>query len=206
MPRGCPRPKAARKPVFCDLPPLGVWSAKTQNVKKLRNVWEKLMGRTDVFPKSVPSSGKLHFPVSGSEVPRGCPRPKGPRKPVFRDSPAMGVRSAKTHVKKLRNFGDKLLGRTDFSPKSAPGSGKLCFSIFGPEFLQVPRAALGQKGVENQCFAISRPWGGRSTKTQNVKLRNFGEKPLGRTDFFPKGTPGSGKLCFSAFGPGPEFL
>ena len=27
------------KPVFCDFPPLGVWSAKTQTVKKLRIVW-----------------------------------------------------------------------------------------------------------------------------------------------------------------------
>ena len=45
----------------------------------------------------------------------------------------MGVRSTKTqNVKNLRNFGEKLLGRTDFPPKSAPSSGKLCFSLFGP--------------------------------------------------------------------------
>ena len=52
----------------------------------------------------------------------GCPRPKGPQKPIISDFPPLGVRSAKTQtLNKLRNFGEKLLGRTDFPPKSAPG-------------------------------------------------------------------------------------
>ena len=133
------------KPVFCDFPPLGVRSAKTQSVKQLRNFWEKLLGRTDFSPKSATSSGKLHLSVFGPkflQVPRGCPRPKGPKipvgpkVPVFCDFPPLGVRSAKTqNVKKLPTFRKKLLGRTDFSPKSAPSSGKLCFSVFAPEFL-----------------------------------------------------------------------
>ena len=60
----------------------------------------------------------------------------------------MGVRSAKMqNVKKLCYFGEKLLGRPDFFLKSAPSSGKLCFSVFdlGPEFLQVPAAQNGAK-------------------------------------------------------------
>ena len=72
--------------------------------------------------------------------------------------------------------------------------------MFGPDFSKCQGAALGQKGLENQYFAISRP-----AKTQNVKkLRNFGEKLLGRTDFFHKSAPSSAKLHFSVFDPGPE--
>ena len=108
-------------------------------------------------------NGCFHFPVFRPEflqVPRGCPRPKEPRKPVVCDFPPLGVRLAEPqNVKKLRNFGEKLLGRTDFFLKSAPSSGKLRFSVFRPEFLQMPRAALGQKGLENQYFASSGPWG-----------------------------------------------
>ena len=91
---------------------------------------------------------------------KGCLRPKGLKKPVFRDFPPVGVRAAKMPtVKRLRNFREKLLGRPDCPPKSGPRTGKLCFSGFGPEFLSVPRAALSQQGLGYQYFAISRPWG-----------------------------------------------
>ena len=44
--------------------------------------------------------------------------PKGPENPLFCDFPPLEVQSTKTQtVKKLRNFGEKLLGRTDFPPK-----------------------------------------------------------------------------------------
>ena len=62
-------------------------------------------------------------------------RPLG-TKPAVCDFPPLGVRSAETqNAKKLRNFWEKLLGRTHFPPKSSPSSGKLCFSVFSPEFL-----------------------------------------------------------------------
>ena len=82
-----------RNPVFCDFPPVVVRSAKTQDVKKLRNFGEELLG-TDFFPKSAPSSRKLYFSVFGPEilaVPRGCPSPKGPKIPVFCDLSPVGV-------------------------------------------------------------------------------------------------------------------
>ena len=75
------------KPVFYNFLPLGGWLAKTQNGKMLRNFWEIFGGRANFPPKSAPSSGKLCFSVFGPEllkVPRGCPRPKGPKKPVSR--------------------------------------------------------------------------------------------------------------------------
>ena len=151
MPRGCPRPKGPKNPVFCDFPPLGVWSVKTYNVKKLRNFREKLLGRPVSPPKSAPSSGKSRFSVFGPEflqVPSRCSRPKGPKNPVFCDFPLLGVRSVKTqNAKKLRAFREKLLGRPIFPPKSAPSSGKLCFSVFrpSPEFPQVPATQNGPK-------------------------------------------------------------
>ena len=52
--KGCPRPKGPGKPVFCDFPPLGVRSAKMQNVKKLRTFGEKLLGWMDFPPKKCP--------------------------------------------------------------------------------------------------------------------------------------------------------
>ena len=87
-------------------------------------------------------------------------------KPVFCDFPAVGVRSAKTqNVKKFRNFGEKLLGRADFFSKSAPSSEKLRFFPFlARNFSKCQGAALGQKGLNPQYFAISRPWGSGQRK------------------------------------------
>ena len=51
-----PRPKGPENPLFCDFPPLGVRSTKTQNVKKVRTT----------IPDSVvgtPGAGKLCFSV-----------------------------------------------------------------------------------------------------------------------------------------------
>ena len=128
-----------RKPVFRDFLAVGFCSAKTQNIKMLRNLGEKLLGQSDFPPKSAPSSGKLRFFRSWPGISlsaKGCPRPKGPRKPVFCDFLAVGFRSAKTqNVKKLHNFREKLYGAGGFPPKSTPSSGKLLFPVFGPEFL-----------------------------------------------------------------------
>ena len=57
------------------------------------------------------------------------------------------MRSAETEgVKKLRTFGQKLLGRSEFSLKSASGAEKLHFRVFrlGLEFLWVPKAKTAQ--------------------------------------------------------------
>ena len=149
----------------------------------------KLLGRTEFSPKSAPSSGKLCFSVFSPEflqVPRAVVGQKGVKSPVFRDIPPVGLRSAKTqNVKMLSNFGEKLLGRPDFSPKSAPSSGKLCFSVFDPEFFSVPRAALGQKGLENQDFPISRPWGSGRPKRKKQKSCAIWEETFGADGFPP---------------------
>ena len=116
------------KPVFCDFPPLGVRSAKTQNVKKLRNFWEKLLRRIDFPPKSPPSSGKSRFPVFGPEfleVLRAALGQKGLETLYFAISRLwVSVWPKRNVQKKLRHFGEELLGRQDFIPKSAPSSGK----------------------------------------------------------------------------------
>ena len=84
---------------------------------------------------------------------------------------------------------------------------KLRFSVFGPVFLQVPRAALALNGLGNQYFPDFPPLEVRPAKTQNVKkMHSPSQKHSGRTDFPPKSAPGSGKLRCSVFGPGPEFL
>ena len=99
--------------------------------------------------------------------------------------------------KKWRNFGEMLLGQLDFFPKSASSSGKLRFSVFRPEFLNVPRANPRPKWPKKMLFRnYPRLWV-RSAKTENVKkLRNFGDKLLGRPDFSFKGASSTGKLFF----------
>ena len=95
------------------------------------------------------------------------------------------------------------MGRPGFPPKSAPSSGKSCFSVFGPEFLPVSRGCHRPKGPQIPVFCDFPPLGVQSVKTLNVKkLRNFQEKLLGRPVFPPQTAPSSGKSCFSFFGPG----
>ena len=153
MPRGSPRPKGPKKPVFCVFPPLGVRSAKTQNVKNLRNFEEKLLGRADFSSKSAPISGKLCFLRFWSRISlsaKGYPRPKGPRKPVICDFPPLGSGQPKTqNVKKLHNFEEKFLGRTVL-PKVplAPGNCVFMFLTRARNFSRCPKTA--QNGPKTQ--------------------------------------------------------
>ena len=122
---------------------------------------------------------------------QGCPKPKGPRKPVLR-FPAPGGpvgQNTKCNVTKCNTkfaqFQGETFGADGFPPKSAPSSGKLCFSVFGPQFPSA-KGYRRPKRPKNPVFCDSPPLGVWSAKTQNVKkLRNFGEKFLGRTYFFP---------------------
>ena len=61
------------------------------------------------------------------------------------------------------------MGRPIFFPKSAPSSGKLDFPFPVQNFSKCQGAALGRKGLENQYFAISRPWGSGWPKHQQYK-------------------------------------
>ena len=68
------------KPVFCDFPSLGVRSAKTQNVKRLRTTIPDTVV-TFFCAFGTPSGGKLWFSVFGPvpgflQVPAGQNRPK----------------------------------------------------------------------------------------------------------------------------------
>ena len=49
--QGCLGSKRPQKPVFCGFPPLGVGSARTQDVDELCNFGEKRLGRTGFPPK-----------------------------------------------------------------------------------------------------------------------------------------------------------
>ena len=140
-------------------------------------------------------------------MPRGCPRPKGPKTAVFCDFPPLGVRSVKTqNAKKLRSFREKLLGVRFFSPKVPLAPGNRVFLFSARNFYKCQGAALGQKGLKPQYFAISRPWGSGQSKRKNLKnLRNLWRKHFWGGRFFPpKSAPSSGKSCVSVFGP--EFL
>ena len=76
---------------------------------------------------------------------KGCPRPNVPKPPVFCGFPPLGVRSAKTQNAKKEEV------------PLAPGN---CVFLFSARNLSKGQgAALGQKGLEAQYFAISRPWG-----------------------------------------------
>ena len=78
---------------------------------------------------------------------KGCPRPKGPRKPVFCNFLPLGLRSPITqNVKKSRNFGEKIFGQTDFFPKVPLGPGYYVFRFLtrARNFSKCPRPKTGQ--------------------------------------------------------------
>ena len=138
-------------------------------------------------------------------MPRGRPRPKGPKNTVFCDFLPLGVLSVKTqNVKKLRIFREKILGVRFFLPKVPPAPGNRVFLISARNFSKCQGAARGQKGLKTQYFAISRPWGsGRSKRKMQKSCAVFGRN-FWVSVFFRKRAPSSGKSRFSDFGP--EFL
>ena len=111
-------------------------------------------------------------------VPRAVLGQNGLKKTAFRDFQSPGVRSAKTEkVKKLRNFGDKLLGRPDCFLKSAPSTGKL---HGGPEFLYMPKAKTGRNTTKSPF-----PTGGGPTEKKIVLAKVAENHPgLGGNIFF----------------------
>ena len=85
---------------------------------------------------------------------------KGLKTQYFGDFPPLGVRSVKTHdAKKLRSFWEKLLGVQFFFPKVPLAPGNRFFLFLARNFFKCQGAALGQKGLKPQYFAISRLWG-----------------------------------------------
>ena len=135
--KGCPRPKWPRKIVFYDFPPLWVRSAKTENIKKLRNIREKLLGRPDFSPKSAPSTRTLCFRVSAQALNLSkCPRPKRAKIPLNHRFRPAGVRQKNCSPESCGKP-SRIAWQHFLSAKSAPSTRKLHFSVFGPgpEFL-----------------------------------------------------------------------
>ena len=103
--------------------------------KKVAQFLGQNFGADVFFP---PSSGKLHFSVFRPGIfpsAKGCPRPKGPRKPVFHDFPPLG--SGRPKRKKLKSCA--IPGRNFWggriSPQKvplAPGSCVFLFLACGP--------------------------------------------------------------------------
>ena len=127
---------------------------------------------------------------------------------MFCDFPPVGVRSARAgpnvKCKKVAENHPRYRGNIFFH-FGPPSTGKLRFSVFGPGpgFIQVPTAVLGQNGPKSLYFAFSRLWGsGRSNR------KKLTDNHLGwRVTFFSRfEIPSIGKLRFSVFGLGPEFL
>ena len=194
MPRGCPRPKGPENTVFCDFPPLGVRSVKTQSAKRLRCLREKLLGVRFFLPKVPLAQGNRVFLFSArnfSKCQGAALGQKGLKTQYFAISRPWGSgRSKRKMQKSCALFGRNLCQVCPvFCRKSAPSSGKSRFSDFGPEFLQVPRGCPRPKGPKNTVFCDFPHLGVRSVKTQNVKkLRGFREKLLG-VRFFPQKCP-----------------
>ena len=79
--KGCPSHKGPKKLVFCDFPPVRVRSTKLQNVKTLRNVGDKCLGRTNFFSKSALAPGNCIFLFLALNFSK-CPRPKSGHNPT----------------------------------------------------------------------------------------------------------------------------
>ena len=174
--------------LFSDFPPLGVRSAKTENVKKLLNFGEQFWGRPDYPSKSAPSTGKLHFRVF-RPGPEFLQVPKAKPGQNTTESPFPAGDSLVIH--RPATFWEKFLGQTYFFPKVHPGAPGNCVILFlAQNFSKCQWGCPKPKGPRNPVFCNFPPVGVQSAKTQNVKkLRNFGEKFLGWTDFSPQKCP-----------------
>ena len=96
-------------------------------------------------------------------MPRGVVGQNGD---LFRDFLPVGVWAENmSDVKQLRNLEEKLCGRPDFFPKTAPSTGKWRFSVFRPEFLSgflyefLYEGRPRPKWPKTQYFDTFRPWG-----------------------------------------------
>ena len=65
VPRAVLGQNIPRTPYFAISRPWGSGRPKRKNVKKLRTLGGKLLGRPGFPPKLAPSTGKLHFSVFG---------------------------------------------------------------------------------------------------------------------------------------------
>ena len=170
-----------RNPVFCDFPPLEVQSTRTQTVKKLRNFGEKLLGQTDFFPKSAPSSGNLRkffrFRLGISLSAKGCPRPKGPRKPVFCDFPPLGVQPTRKMYKSCSISGRNFRGGRIFlksKKKVTTLSGMVVCNFFTFYVLPdwTPTCGKSQNTGIASHFGLGRPWVRREIPGMGRKQKN----------------------------------
>ena len=151
-------------------------------------------GASDFFSPNVPlAPGNCVFLFSArnfSKCQGAALGQKEPKNPVFCDFPPLGVRSVKTqNVKKLRGFREKLLGVRVFSPKVPLAPGNRVFLFSARNFSKCQGAALGQKGLKPQYFAISHPWGsGRSKRKVQKSCAVFGRN-CWVSGFFPQKCP-----------------
>ena len=138
-------------------------------------------------------------------MPRGCPRPKGPKNTVFCVFLPLGVRSVKTqNAKKFRGFREKLLGVLFFVAKVPLALGNRVFLFSARNFSKCQGAALGQKGLKHSILRFPAPGGPVGQNTKCKKNPRFSGETFGCPVFFRKSAPSSGKSRFSDFSP--EFL
>ena len=118
---------------------------------------------------------------------KGCPRPKGPRKPV----------------KLWTTLPDTLV--TYFFHFGPPSTGKWRFYVFSPVpgFLQVPTAVLGQM-AENPRVSRFPACGGPAG--QNVNCKKVADNHPGQLFFPVLGPPAPGNCVSRVFRPGSEFF
>ena len=142
-------------------------------------------------------------------MPRAALGQKGLKNQYFAICHPLGSGRPKRKMEKsCAILGRNFWGGRIFSPNVPLAPGNCVFLFLARNFSKCQgAAALGQKGPETPYFAISRPWGpDRPKRKMQKRCEISGRNFLGRPDFFPKSAPSYGKLRFSVFGPGPEFL
>ena len=136
MPRAALGQKGLKNQYFAISYPLGSGRPKRKMEKSCAILGRNFWGGRIFSPKVplAPGNCPFLFSIRNFSECQGAALGQKCLKNLYLRFPALG--SAKTqNVKKLHNCGEKLLGRTGFSPKCAPSSGKLRFSGFGPQFL-----------------------------------------------------------------------
>ena len=148
-------------PVFRGFPPLGVRLAKTENGKKLRNFWEKLLGRADFPHKSAPSTKKLYFRLfrPGPEMLQ-VPKAKTGQKPTQSPFPTGGGPTKKKLVlRKLRKTIPDSVATFFFSPKVPLAPGNCVFLFLArarrPKTILCEQISLQLSCKLPSCFAVA---------------------------------------------------
>ena len=131
-------------------------------------------------------------------MPRAALGQTGPENPYFAISRPWRSGAQKRKLFTSFKFREENFGADGgFPPKVPLPPGNCVFLLSAQNFSKCQGAAPGQKGLKDQYFAISRPWGSSRRKCKMEKTcAFFGRNFWGGRSLFPKVPLGPGNRVF----------